>query len=124
VNNGAASSTSYAAAGNGQYASPLAQNIETVEGLQRHSTVALKEFHVQVGALAKVTPAVGLSVQRPDQGHGTYALVVNQGGGSYQLRGAVNSPLVFADNSTHREYALVVLRIADQQVYGYVRAMQ
>jgi hypothetical protein len=36
----------------------------------------------------------------------------------------VNRPLAFTDTATHREYALVVLSIADQQVYGYVRAKQ
>jgi hypothetical protein len=115
-------SSGYYATENGVYTSPLAQNIEIVQGLQRHSTVPLQEFHVHEGMLAKVTPALGLSVRHPDQGHGTYALVVNQNGGNYQVRGQVNNPLVFTDTATHRAYELVVLRIADQQVYGYVRA--
>jgi hypothetical protein len=116
-------STSYSPTGNGQYTSPLAQNIETVEGLQRHSQVPLKEFHARAGMLTKLTPAVGVSVQQPDPGHGTYALVVDGSGSSYQVRGQVNRPVLFTDNATHLEYELVVLHIADQQVYGYVRAV-
>jgi hypothetical protein len=118
------SATQYQATGNGAYASPLAQNIETVEGLQRHSPVQLKEFHARAGASTKATPNVRLSVQQPDQARGSYAVVVDEGGSSYQLRGQVNHPLVFTDAATHREYALVVLSIANQQVYGYVRATQ
>jgi hypothetical protein len=126
-NDGAAapySATSYSATGNGQFASPLAQNIETVESLQRHSPVQLREFHARAGMSTQATPNVRLSVQHPDPSRGSYALVVSEGGSSYQLHGEVNHPLVFADSATHREYALVVLSIADQQVYGYVRAMQ
>ena len=115
---------SYNAAGNGSYSSALAENIEAVEGLQRHSPLPLHEFHVYEGRLTKLTPALGLSVRRPDQGHGTYALVVDENGKHYQFPGHVNSPLIFTDSTTHREYALVVLRIADRQVYGYVRPMQ
>jgi hypothetical protein len=114
----------YKATGNGAYASPLAQNIEAVEGLQRHSPMQLKEFHTRAGASTQATRNVKLSVQHPDQGRGSYALVVSDGGSSYQLHGQVNRPLVFTDTATHREYALVVLNIADQQVYGYVRAKQ
>jgi hypothetical protein len=47
---------------------------------------------------------------------------VSSGGANYQLRGEVNQPLVFTDTATHREYALVILSIAGQQAYGYVRA--
>lgn len=115
---------SYDAAGDGSYSSALAENIEAVEGLQRHSPVPLHEFHVNEGRLTKLTPALGLSVRRPDQGNGTYALVVDENGKHYQLSGQVNSPLIFTDNTTHREYAVVVLHIADRQVYGYVRPMQ
>jgi hypothetical protein len=51
--------------------------------------------------------------------------VVDEGDGKhYQLAGQVNSPLTLTDNATHRGYALVVLRIDNQQVYGYVRPMQ
>jgi hypothetical protein len=120
----AGSAPQYTANRNGAYASPLAQNIEAVEGLQRHSPVQLKEFHARAGASTKATPNVRLSVQQPDQSRGSYALVVNEGGASRQLRGQVNHPLVFADTATRREYALVILSIADQQVYGYVRATQ
>jgi hypothetical protein len=116
--------TQYQATGNGAYASPLAQNIETVEGLQRHSPVQLKEFHARAGASTQATPNVRLSVQHPDPGRGSYTLLVDEGGSSHQLRGQVNHPLVFTDTATHRAYALVVLSIADQQVYGYVRATQ
>jgi hypothetical protein len=112
------------ATSNGSYSSALAENIETVEGLQRHSPVPLREFHVYQGRLTKLTPALELSVRRPDQGHGTYALLVDENGKHYQLPGQVNTPLTFTDNKTHREYALVVLHIADGQVYGYVRPMQ
>jgi hypothetical protein len=119
---GAASA--YSATGNGQFASPLAKNIETVEELQRHSPGQFKEFHARTGTPTQATSNVRLSVQHPDPGRGSYALVVSQGGSSYQLHGQVNHPLVFADSATHREYALVVLSMADQQVYGYVRAMQ
>jgi hypothetical protein len=124
VSNSAPPAGSYNATGNGSRSSALAENIETVEGLQRHSPVPLREFHVYEGRLTKLTPALGLSVRRPDQGHGTYALVVDEDGKHYQLPGQVNSPLTFTDNTTHREYALVVLHIADGQVYGYVRPMQ
>jgi hypothetical protein len=130
VNRGAPASNfappagSYGAAGDGSYSSALAENIEAVEGLQRHSPVPLHEFHVYEGRLTKLTPALGLSVRRPDQGNGTYALVLDENGKHYQLPGQVNSPLIFTDNTTHREYALVVLHIADRQVYGYVRPMQ
>jgi hypothetical protein len=92
--------------------------------LQRHSPVQLKEFHARAGASTQATPNVRLSVQDPDQGHGSYTLVVDERGSSHQLRGQVNHPLVFTDTATHHEYALVVLSIADQQVYGYVRATQ
>jgi hypothetical protein len=115
---------SFNATSNGSYSSALAENIETVEGLQRHSPVPLREFHVYEGRLTKLTPVLGLSVRRPDQGHGTYALVVDENGKHYQLPGQVDSPLTFTDNTTHREYALVVLHIVDGQVYGYVRPMQ
>jgi hypothetical protein len=111
-------------AGIGSYANLLAQNIETVEGLQRHSAVQLREFHARVGVPTEATRTVRLSVQHPDQSSGSYALVVAEGGSSYQLRGEVNVPLTFADTATHRRYGLVILSIAGQQVYGYVRAMQ
>src|SRR6201996_1949919 len=124
ASNAAPPADSYNATSNGSYSSALAENIETVQGLQRHSSVPLREFHVYEGRLTKLTPALGLSVRRPDQGHGTYALVIDENGKHYQLPGQVNSPLTFADNATHREYALVVLHIADGQVYGYVRPMQ
>jgi hypothetical protein len=128
VNRGAAASsvnsTSYNPTGSGASVSPLAENVQAVEGLQRHSTVPLKEFHLRAGMGTHVSPAVIVSVERPDQVHGSYALVIHQGGSSYQLRGEVNHPLVFVDNATHEEYALVVLRIADQQVYGYTRSVR
>jgi hypothetical protein len=111
-------------AGIGSYANLLAQNIETVEGLQRHSAVQLREFHARAGVPTQATRTVRLSVQHPDQSSGSYALVVAEGGSSYQLRGEVNVPLTFADIATHRRYGLVILSIAGQQVYGYVRAMQ
>ncbi|HEY1809586.1 MAG TPA: hypothetical protein VGG42_13550 [Acidobacteriaceae bacterium] len=111
-------------AGIGSYANLLAQNIETVEGLQRQSAVQLREFHARVGVPTEATRTVRLSVQHPDQSSGSYALVVAEGGSSYQLRGEVNVPLTFADTATHRRYGLVILSIAGQQVYGYVRAMQ
>ena len=120
----AENATQYKATGNGEYTSPLAQNIEAVEGLQRHSPVQLKEFHARAGVSTQATRNVKLSVQHPDESRGSYALVVNDGGASRQLRGQVNHPLVFTDTATHREYALVVLSIADQQVYGYVRAKE
>jgi hypothetical protein len=118
------STTQYQAIGNGAYASPLAQNIEAVEELQRHSPVQLKEFHARAGASTAATRNVQLSVQNPDPGRGSYTLVVAEQGSSHQLRGQVNHPLVFTDTATGRTYALVVLSIADQQVYGYVRATQ
>ena len=118
------STTQYQATGNGAYASPLAQNIEAVEGLQRHSPVQLKEFHARAGASTAATRNVQLSVQNPDPGRGSYMLVVAEQGSSHQLRGQVNHPLVFTDTATGRTYALVVLSIADQQVYGYVRATE
>jgi hypothetical protein len=124
ASNSAPPADSYNATSNGSYSSALAENIETVEGLQRHSPVPLREFHVYQGRLTKLTPALELSVRRPDQGHGTYALLVDENGKHYQLPGQVNTPLTFTDNKTHREYALVVLHIADGQVYGYVRLMQ
>jgi hypothetical protein len=102
----------------------LAQNIEAVQGLQRHSPVQLREFHARAGTPTLATPNVRLSVEHPEQGSGSYALVINQGGSSQQLRGAVNQPLAFTDMATHRGYALVVLSIANQQVYGYLRAAQ
>jgi hypothetical protein len=111
-------------AGIGSYANLLAQNIETVEGLQRHSAVQLREFHARAGVPTQATRTVRLSVQHPDQSSGSYALVVTEGGSSYQLRGEVNVPLAFADTATHRQYGLVILSIAGQQVYGYVRATQ
>jgi hypothetical protein len=40
------------------------------------------------------------------------------------MTGQVNSPLTLKDSATHREYTLVVLRIDNQQVYGYLRPMQ
>jgi hypothetical protein len=124
ASNSAPPADSFNATSNGSYSSALAENIETVEGLQRHSPVPLREFHVYEGRLTKLTPVLGLSVRRPDQGHGTYALVVDENGKHYQLPGQVDSPLTFTDNTTHREYALVVLHIVDGQVYGYVRPMQ
>jgi hypothetical protein len=111
-------------AGIGSYANLLAQNIEAVEGLQRHSAVQLREFHARAGVPTQATPTVRLSVQHPDQSSGSYAVVVAEGGSSYQLRGEVNVSLAFADAATHRQYGLVILSIAGQQVYGYVRAMQ
>ncbi len=124
ANHRGATANEYDAAGNGLYASSLAENIEAVQGLQRHSTVPLQEFHVHEGMLTNVTPALSLSVRHPDPGHGTYSLLVGGTNGNYQLRGQVNNPLVFTDNTTHREYELIVLHIADRQVYGYVRAMR
>jgi hypothetical protein len=124
ASNSAPPADSYNATRNGSYSSALAENIETVEGLQRHSPVPLREFHVYEGRLTKLTPALELSVRRPDQGHGTYALMVDQNGKHYQLPGQVNTPVTFTDNTTRREYALVVLHIANGQVYGYVRPMQ
>ncbi|MFL6426992.1 MAG: hypothetical protein ACJ71S_02025 [Acidobacteriaceae bacterium] len=116
--------TSYNATADGSYVSPLAQNIETVEGLQRHSPVPLREFHADQGRIAKVTPNLGVSVRRPDPRRGTYALVVDEGGKHYQVTGQVNSPLTLSDSAAHREYTLVVLHIDNQQVYGYLRPMQ
>ena len=118
------SNTTQYDAGIGSYANLLAQNVETVQGLQRHSTVQLIEFHARAGVPTQATPTVRLSVQHPDQSSGSYALVVGEGGSSYQLRGEVNRPLAFTDTATHRQYGLVVLSIAGQQVYGYLRAMQ
>jgi hypothetical protein len=106
------------------YASALAQNIEAVEGLQRQSPVPLREFHGREGVSTKVTPGLFVSLRSLDQAHGTYALVVNGSSGSYQLRGYVNGPLGFVDNATHRGYQLVILRIAGQEAYGYVRPVQ
>jgi hypothetical protein len=110
--------------GNGVYASALAQNIEAVDSLQRQSQVPLREFHVHEGMSVKITPGVFVSLRSPDQAHATYALLVSGSNGSYQLRGHVNSPLGFADNATHRGYELVILRIAGQEAYGYVRPVQ
>jgi hypothetical protein len=124
ASNSARPADSYNATSNGSYSSALAENIEAVEGLQRHSPVPLREFHLYEGRLTKLTPALELAVRRPDQGHGTYALMVDQNGKHYQLPGQVNTPLTFTDNTTRREYALVVLHIANGQVYGYVRPMQ
>ena len=120
----AAAPAAYPATPTVSASNPLAQNIEAVQALQRHSTVPLQEFHVHEGMLTKLTPALGLSVRHPDQGQGTYALVVYAGRDSYQVKGQVNNPLVFTDNSTHRQYELVVMRIANQQIFGYVRGMQ
>jgi hypothetical protein len=106
------------------YASALAQNIEAVERQQRQSPVPLREFHSRDGVQIKVTPGLFVSVRSPDQAHGTYALVVNGGAGNYQLRGYVNGPLAFVDNTTHRGYQLVILHIAGQEVYGYIRPVQ
>jgi hypothetical protein len=106
------------------YASALAQNIEAVEGLQRQSQVPLREFHARDGVQTKVTPDLFVSVRSPDQAHGTYALMVNGGSGNYQLRGYVNGALAFVDNATHRGYQLVILRIAGEEVYGYIRPMR
>jgi hypothetical protein len=114
----------YSAAADGSYASPLAENIEVVQGLQRHSPVPLREFHADQSRFAKVTPSLGVSVRRPDPGHGTYALAVDEGGRHYQLAGRVNSPVTLTDTATHREYALIVLRVDNGQVYGYLRPMQ
>jgi hypothetical protein len=92
--------------------------------LQRHSPVPLREFHADESRFAKVTPSLGVSVRHPDPGHGTYALVVDEGGKHYQLAGRVNSPVTLTDTATHREYALIVLRVDGQQVYGYLRPMR
>jgi hypothetical protein len=116
--------SSYTPAANGQFVSPLAQNIEAVEALQRQSPVQLKEFHARVGTPTRATPNVRLSVEHSDQSRNSYALVVHSGGSIVQLRGQVNDPLTFTDTTTGRQYALVVLSIADQQVYGYLRAAQ
>jgi hypothetical protein len=117
-----APASNYNVATDGSYASPLAENIEAVEGLQRHSPIPLREFHADAGRFTKLTSNLGVSVRHPDSGHGTYALLVDEGDGKhYQLAGQVNSPLTLIDNATHRGYALVVLRIDNQQVYGYVR---
>ncbi|HEX6496343.1 MAG TPA: hypothetical protein VF018_12710 [Acidobacteriaceae bacterium] len=119
-----APATSYNTAADGSYASPLAQNIEAVQGLQRHSPVPLREFHADESRVAKVTPGLGVSVRHPDPRRGTYALVVDEGGKHYQVTGQVNSPLTLSDSAAHREYTLVVLHIDNQQVYGYLRPMQ
>jgi hypothetical protein len=121
---GIGSSPAYSATGNGVYAGALAQNIEAVDSLQRQSQVPLREFHARDGVQTKVTPALFVSVRSPDQAHGTYALLVSGGAGNYQLRGYVNGPLAFVDNATHRGYQLVILRIAGDEVYGYIRPVQ
>jgi hypothetical protein len=118
------STPAYSATSSGIYASALAQNIEAVESLQRQSTVPLREFHARAGAPAKVLPGVTVSVQSPDAARGSYGLVVNGGGTSYQLHGHVNSPLAFTDNVTHQVYELVILQIAGGEAYGYVRSAQ
>ncbi len=121
---GVGSSPTYSATGNGVYASALAQNIEAVEGLQRQSQVPLREFHARDGVQTKVTPGLFVTVRSPDQAHGTYALMVNGSAGNYQLRGYINGPLGFVDNATHRGYQLVILRIAGEEVYGYIRPVR
>ncbi len=121
---GIGSSPASSATGNGVYASALAQNIEAVDSLQRQSQVPLREFHARDGVSVKITPGLFVSLRSPDQAHATYALMVSGSSGSYQLRGHVNSPLGFADNTTHRGYELVILRIAGQEAYGYVRPVQ
>ncbi len=121
---GVGSSPTHSAPGNGVYTSALAQNIEAVDSMQRQSQVPLREFHARDGMQTKVTPALFVSVRSPDQAHGTYALVVNGGAGNYQLRGYVNGPLAFVDNATHRGYQLIILRIAGDEVYGYIRPVQ
>jgi hypothetical protein len=106
------------------YASALAQNVEAIDSLQRQSQVPLREFHARDGVQIKVTPGLFVSVRSPDPAHGTYALLVNGGAGNYQLRGYVNGPLGLVDNATHRGYQLVILRIAGDEVYGYIRPMR
>ncbi len=113
--------TQYTATSSGAYVSPLAQNIEMVESLQRHSQVPLEEFHAREGLVTRVAPTLGVTVDRLDSGHGSYGLLVHSGSASYQLHGQVNAPVIFSDAATNRAYELVVLRIADQQVYGYVK---
>src|SRR5258708_2224382 len=82
-----------------------------------HSAVQVKEFHARGGASTGATPNVQVSVENPEQSRGRFPLVVDERGSSRQLRGQVNHPLVFTDTATHREYALVVLSVVDQQVY-------
>ncbi len=121
---GIGSSPAYSATGNDVYANALAQNIEAVDSLQRQSQVPLREFHARDGVSVKITPGLFVSLRSPDQAHATYALLVSGSNGSYQLRGHVNSPLGFADNTTHRGYELMILRIAGQEAYGYLRPVQ
>ncbi len=106
--------------GKRQYASALAQNIEAVDRQQRQSPCLCASSTRATGCRPRSRRPL-FSVRSPDQAHGTYALVVNGGSGNYQLRGYVNAPLAFVDNMTHRGYQLVILHIAGQEVYGYIR---
>lgn len=118
------SAPTYNSASNASYANALTQNIETVQTLQRQSTVPLREFHAQDGVPVKVTPGLTVAMQSPDPTRGTYILVVNGVGTSYQLQGRINSPLALTDNVTHKSYQLLILHLAGGQAYGYLRPAQ
>jgi hypothetical protein len=120
----ASSAPSYNTTSNASYANALAQNIETVQALQRQSAVPLREFHTRDGASAKVTPGLTVAMHSPDETLGTYTLGVNGVGTSYQLKGRINSPLALTDNVTHKSYQLLILHIAGGEAYGYLRPMQ
>ena len=100
--------------------SPLAQNIERVEALQRHTNVRLREFHVAEGSVTRPFPDVGIEVKKLDQKHGSFRLVVLGSESRSEQRGSLDQPMPIVDGSTGKHYRLVITDIQSHEIYGYL----
>ncbi|MGI8771261.1 MAG: hypothetical protein ACR2JE_07480 [Acidobacteriaceae bacterium] len=104
----------------GPSSSPLAENIERVATLQRHTSVPLQEFHVAEGSLTKPFPDTGIEARKLDAKHGTFRLIVVGSDSSSEQKGTVFEPLPVVDQTTGRHYRLTITNIQNNQLYGYL----
>ena len=104
----------------GPSSSPLAENIERVATLQRHTSLPLQEFHVAEGSLTKPFPDTGIEARKLDAKHGTFRLIVVGSDSSSEQKGTVFEPLPVVDQTTGRHYRLTITNIQNNQLYGYL----
>ncbi len=99
---------------------PLAENIQRVAALQRHTSVPLTEFHVAAGSLTRPFPDTGIEARKLDPKHGTFRLLVVGSDSRSEQKGTVFEPMPVVDQSTGRHYRLTITNIQNNQLYGYL----
>jgi len=100
--------------------SALAENIERVAELQRHTSVQLREFHVAVGSTNQLFPDTGIEATKLDPKHGTFRLMIVGTDSRSQQRGTVFEPLPVVDQTTGRHYRLTITNIQSNEMFGYL----